>query len=262
MLYSLASPNLSGSQPVVVFLHGLLGSRADWRTTQAYLSEYPFVLVDLPGHGLSALESCADFKRCCDQISDTLLTHLEPHRPIVLVGYSMGGRIAMSGLAHGYFSALNVQRLIVEGGNFGLQSEADKQQRWQHDRSWANRFRSERIEQVLSDWYQQPVFSSLNHEQRQKLVTKRSANLGPSVANMLEATSLSKQDYLLESLKETGVRTHYICGEKDNKFSQLAKRSGLSFSQVAGAGHNVHVEQPEAFAAIVKAQLEDFHRLG
>ena len=168
----------------------------------------------------------------------------------------------MSGIAHGYFPSLNIQLLVIEGGHFGLQSEVDKRQRWLHDRTWANRFRHEPIVQVLSDWYQQPVFSSLNHAQKQKLVTKRGANLGPSVANMLEATSLAKQDYLLELLKEAGVRTHYICGEKDNKFSQLAKRSGLSFSQVAGAGHNVHIEQPEAFATIVKAQLEDYERLG
>jgi 2-succinyl-6-hydroxy-2,4-cyclohexadiene-1-carboxylate synthase len=101
----------------------------------------------------------------------------------------------------------------------------------------------------------QRVFSSLNHEQRQNLILKRSANLGTSVANMLEATSLAKQDYLLERLKRSGVATHYICGEKDNKFSQLAEQSGLSFSQVAQAGHNVHIEQPQAFAEIIKAQL-------
>ena len=255
MLYSLASSNLNSTRPVIVFLHGLLGSGLDWKETQSYLSHYPAISIDLPGHGLSALEICCNFKHCCDQISDTLLTHVTPHQPIVLVGYSMGGRIAMSGVANGYFSNLNIQSLIVEGGNFGLQSDSDKQQRWQNDSQWANRFRNEPIEQVLSNWYQQPVFSSLNHAQRQKLIDKRSANLGPSVANMLEATSLAKQDYLLDALKHSGIKTHYICGEKDNKFSQLAKRSGLSFSQVAKAGHNVHVEQPQAFANIVKTQL-------
>jgi len=161
----------------------------------------------------------------------------------------------MSGVANHYFSSLNIQRLIVEGGNFGLQTEQDKKARWDNDHRWAERYRNEPIEQVLADWYLQRVFSSLNHEQRQNLILKRSANLGTSVANMLEATSLAKQDYLLERLKSSGVATHYICGEKDNKFSQLAERSGLSFSQVAQAGHNVHIEQPQAFAEIIKAQL-------
>ncbi|OAJ93840.1 2-succinyl-6-hydroxy-2,4-cyclohexadiene-1-carboxylate synthase [Vibrio bivalvicida] len=258
MLYSHSSLNLNHAGPVIVFLHGLLGSGSDWQATQVYLSNFPTISLDLPGHGLSALESCCNFRHCCDQISDTLLTYVTPHKPIVLVGYSMGGRIVMTGVANGYFSSLNIQSIIVEGGNFGLKSEAEKQQRWQSDNQWANRFRNESIEQVLSDWYQQPVFSSLNHEQRQKLIDKRSANLGSSVANMLEATSLAKQDYLLDALKQSGVETHYICGDRDNKFSQLAKQSCLSFSQVAGAGHNVHVEQPQAFATIVKTQLNTF----
>ena len=257
MLYSRASANINTTnQAVLVFLHGLLGSGQDWHSVTEHLSPRPYICLDLPGHGVSALDACRHFGDCCKQISDTLLTHIMPHRPIVLVGYSLGGRIAMSGIANGDFAQLNVQMLIVEGGNFGLSHRDAKQARWLSDSHWAARFRNEPIEQVLSDWYQQPVFSSLNHEQRQQLITKRSANLGPSVANMLEATSLAKQDDLLDGLKRTRVKTHFICGEKDHKFSQLAKLSGLSFSQVVNAGHNVHLEQPKAFADIINAQLK------
>lgn len=255
MLYSHANSSANQARPTLVFLHGLLGSGLDWQELIDQLHDYHSIVIDLPGHGFSGLEFCCNFRHCCDQISDTLLTQVTPQQPIVLVGYSMGGRIAMSGVANGYFSSLNIRALIVEGGHFGLTSEADKQQRLSNDRQWAQRFRTEPIEQVLNDWYQQPVFSSLNHAQRQTMIDKRSASLGSSVANMLEATSLAKQEYLLEHLKSSGVITHYICGEKDNKFSQLAEQSGLSFSQVLQAGHNVHVEQPKAFANIVKAQL-------
>lgn len=256
MLYSQTNKTFNDtSRPLIVYLHGLLGSGKDWQQVSELLVDYPSVSIDLAGHGQSVAQACSDFKQCCDQISDTLLTQVSSERPIVLVGYSLGGRIAMTGVALGYFVSLNIQLLIVEGGNFGLQNDQQKQQRWTNDQQWAHRFRVEPIEQVLSDWYQQSVFSSLNHEQRQKLIAKRGANLGHAVAEMLEATSLSKQEYLLDGLKRSGVATHYICGEKDNKFSQLAERSGLSFSRVAKAGHNVHVEQPQAFAGIVKALL-------
>lgn len=255
MLFSSDSPNPStANTPMVVLLHGLLGSGEDWQAVQKHL-DFPTVTVDLPGHGFSALSSCYDFRDCCDQISDTLLHRLPPHQPIVLVGYSMGARIAMTGIAKGYFAHLNIQLLIVEGGNFGLKVEAHKTARWKNDQRWAERFEQQPFEHVLNDWYQQPVFSSLNDEQRQKMIAKRSANLAAAVAGMLRATSLSKQDYLLDALKASGVETHYICGEKDNKFSQLAKQSGLSFSQVREAGHNVHVEQPMAFADIVTTQI-------
>ncbi|MEL7291909.1 MAG: 2-succinyl-6-hydroxy-2,4-cyclohexadiene-1-carboxylate synthase [Pseudomonadota bacterium] len=256
MLYSQASANLhTTGQAVLVYLHGLLGSGEDWHLVRQQLDNLPSITIDLPGHGMSALTSCCNFRDCCNQISDTLLTHIEPHRPIVLLGYSLGARIAMYGVANAGFPALNISLVLAEGGNFGLPAVQEREARRQSDHQWAERFRREPIEQVLADWYRQPVFSSLNHEQRQNLVTKRSANLGCAVANMLEATSLAKQDYLLEALNSSPTKTHYICGEKDNKFSQLAERSGLSFSQVANAGHNVHLEQPQAFATIITTQL-------
>lgn len=257
MLYSRISNNLRDtSGPVVVFLHGLLGSGEDWQSSLEHLGDLPTIAIDLPGHGLSALESCNSFRDCCDQISDAVLTQIAPHRPIVLVGYSLGARIAMSGIAHNYFPSLNIQHLIVEGGHFGLQCSEEKQVRLQNDRQWAERLSSEPIAQVLNDWYQQPVFSSLKHEQRQELIVKRSANLGSSVANMLLATSLAKQEFLLDLLKESNITIHYICGEEDSKFGQLAKQSGLSFSQIAQAGHNVHIEQPEAFANVICTQIQ------
>ncbi|MCG9683279.1 2-succinyl-6-hydroxy-2,4-cyclohexadiene-1-carboxylate synthase [Vibrio sp. Isolate23] len=246
------------SRPVVVYLHGLLGSSEDWSACRQLLPEYSSLCIDLPGHGMSKLMHCRDFKTCCDQISDVLLTQFPHHPPIVLVGYSMGARIAMVGLTQQYFSAHNIQMLISEGGHFGLHDRAEQNARLNNDFRWAERFQNDPIEQVLNDWYQQPVFSSLNHEQRQTIIDKRSANLGPSVAKMLMATTLAKQDYLLESLADLSMPIHYICGEKDMKFSQLAEQSGLSFSQVAQAGHNVHVEQPEAFAAIIQSQIRAF----
>ncbi|MBN3573275.1 2-succinyl-6-hydroxy-2,4-cyclohexadiene-1-carboxylate synthase [Vibrio neptunius] len=260
MLYSHLYNNTSNdsSTPLIVYLHGLLGCSDDWKSCTQWLPEYTSLCIDLPGHGMSNLMHCRDFKTCCDQISDVLLTQFPHQPPIVLVGYSMGARIAMVGLTQQHFSALNIQMLISEGGHFGLCSDAEKTARLRHDSRWAERLHHEPIEQVLGDWYQQPVFSSLNHEQRQTLIHKRSANLGPSVGKMLMATSLAKQNYLLESLTGLSIPVHYICGEKDSKFSHLAELSGLSYSQVKRAGHNVHIEQPEAFADIVKSQIRAF----
>ncbi|MCV5656212.1 2-succinyl-6-hydroxy-2,4-cyclohexadiene-1-carboxylate synthase, partial [Escherichia coli] len=83
--------------------------------------------------------------------------------------------------------------------------ESEKQVRLENDARWAMRFKTEPLERVLSDWYQQAVFSSLNHEQRQTFIAKRSDNLGSAVANMLMATSLAKQAYLLPSLQKQNI---------------------------------------------------------
>jgi len=248
--------NLTEEMPTLVFLHGLLGNGKDWQACTKYLDSFPIITIDLPGHGQSQTITCDGFEHVCQHVTATLDSVLTPNQPIILIGYSMGGRIAMYGVANQLFAQLNLVKVIIEGGNFGLQDNEQRAQRWQNDSGWAERFNCEPIEQVLSDWYQQSVFSSLNHEQRQTLIAKRSDNLGASIGHMLLATSLAKQPSLLPILSCSDIDIHYICGEKDNKFRQLAQRSGLSFCQIAQAGHNVHHEHPKAFAVEIMNQIQ------
>ncbi|PSU53115.1 hypothetical protein C9I90_21160, partial [Photobacterium aphoticum] len=189
-------------------------------------------------------------------------------RDVVLVGYSLGARVAMSlacQLAQREAEpSLDQERdssspclvgMVLEGGHFGLPDD-ERAARYANDCRWANRFVQEPMALVLSDWYQQPVFASLTAEQRQRLVQKRSDNQGSAVAHMLLATSLAKQPFLLPQLTECPHSVHYLCGEKDTKFTALAARSGLAVTVIADAGHNVHVEQPLAFARAVQDYLE------
>ncbi|GAK85026.1 2-succinyl-6-hydroxy-2,4-cyclohexadiene-1-carboxylate synthase [Vibrio ponticus] len=248
--------NDDAETPVLVFLHGLLGSGDDWQACIQHLNQFPILTIDLPGHGRSQSIECDGFDQVCQQINQTIKTLVAPTKPIILIGYSLGGRIAMYGIAKHHFHELNLIKAIIEGGNFGLRELAEREARKINDHAWAKRLCREPIECVLADWYQQTVFSSLNHEQRQTLITKRSANLGSAVGRMLEATSLANQPWLLPELNTSGIDIHYICGEKDSKFSELAKQSGLSFSQIAGAGHNVHHEHPQAFAVEIINQFK------
>lgn len=245
--------------PLLVFLHGFLGSSDDWRETLSYLSEFDRLCLDLPGHGESVGIHTESFSTCCAQITKSVLARLQSEqisleRPIVVVGYSLGARLAMMGTVKRDFAPLNIQALLLEGGNFGLQDEAQRHERWLSDAQWARRFNEEPIEQVLSDWYRQRVFSSLKDAQRQTLIAKRSDNLGPAVAKMLLATSLAKQPDCLDALRQLTLPITYVCGEQDEKFKQLAQRSRLHLCCVENAGHNVHVEQPQRFAEQVRAQ--------
>ncbi|WP_341659826.1 2-succinyl-6-hydroxy-2,4-cyclohexadiene-1-carboxylate synthase [Vibrio sp.] len=241
--------------PVIVCLHGFLGDSGDWSQCAELLSDYPVLCIDLPGHGLSKNVHCVDFKSCCDQITHVLSHQVPDQAPIVLVGYSMGARIMMAGLAKKYFSAFNIQMLICESGHFGLDGEGQKKQRLINDRVWANRFTNETIEAVLEDWYQQIVFQSLSNAQRKALISKRVKNVGSSVASMLLATTLAKQDALLDTLKNSSTPIHCICGDKDRKFKQLNASSGLPYTCIHQVGHNVHIEDPQAFTNIVKSNL-------
>lgn len=258
MLSAKFSPASSpAGKPVLVFLHGLLGSGDDWQGVTEQLYQFDCLVIDLPGHGRSADISTTDFSHCCRLIADTVTQSLaDSDQAIVMIGYSLGARLAMYGLSYGLFDQLKVAGYLIEAGNFGLKNQAERELRLQNDQQWADCFTQQNIDTVLQNWYQQPVFSSLSPEQRAKLVDKRRHNCGERVAEMLLATTLAKQPYLLDLLLDKQQHIHCICGEKDKKFTELAEKSGLSYSCIDSAGHNVHQEQPIRFAQLIQQQTD------
>ncbi|CAI0845739.1 2-succinyl-6-hydroxy-2,4-cyclohexadiene-1-carboxylate synthase [Serratia ficaria] len=149
-------------RPWLVWLHGLLGNNNEWRVIAARCPEWPSLAIDLPGHGDSVAVACRGFDDISAQISATLQLHdIERYW---LVGYSLGGRIAMYHACHGRLQGL--QGAIIEGGNPGLDSEALRGRRREQDAAWAERFRHQPVAEVLADWYRQPVFTELSQVHR------------------------------------------------------------------------------------------------
>ncbi|MEC6796552.1 2-succinyl-6-hydroxy-2,4-cyclohexadiene-1-carboxylate synthase [Photobacterium sp. S4TG1] len=253
------------NQPTLVFLHGLLGNGHDWRYVIGQLAAtQQCITIDLPGHGLSAFVDADMATTALDGGFDAIhhaLNATLAHRGVtdyVLIGYSLGARLA---LYHACALAKDVplsscsprlMKVLLEGGHFGLPA-AEQEPRYQHDQRWAARFAQQPLVDVLQDWYQQPVFASLTLEQRQALVAKRSDNLGSSIAKMMLATSLAKQPQLLPQLQQLSVPIHYLCGEHDTKFRDLASAGGLDMTVIDNAGHNIHIEQPVAFTTALLA---------
>lgn len=271
MLASHFSPAKSEeSTQLLVFIHGFLGAGDDWLAVSERLPDYSRLTIDLPGHGKSYAIKGESFDQVCKMIRATILNCIEAQKlgttvSVCLVGYSLGARLAMYLMTDCHsnaddFNSLNINGLVIEGGNFGLETKSHRSARLDNDSQWAERFRDEEIAAVLTDWYRQPVFSSLNHEQRQLLIAKRSVNLGSALSDMLLATSLAKQPYLLPQVQalsfNQGRVPLYICGALDHKFTELAKESNLQTEVIANAGHNVHKEQPEAFASKLRNYLE------
>ncbi|SJL83436.1 2-succinyl-6-hydroxy-2,4-cyclohexadiene-1-carboxylate synthase [Vibrio palustris] len=253
MLYSRALfSQVTTNQPVIVWLHGLLGSGDDWSETLYCLSSFAHFVIDLPGHGGSQALECDSLPMCAEQVVTTIQAQLGARQPVIIVGYSLGARIAMAVVNSDASERINIQAVLLEGGNVGLNNEPARVARWQQDSLWAQRFACEPIETVLEAWYQQPVFGTLNTEQRNSVITARRNNVGSAIAKMLTATSLATQADMLPVLQRSPLPIHYVCGEKDTKFQSLASEYALPTSVLANAGHNVHKEQPQAFAALVE----------
>lgn len=231
----------------VVFLHGLLGSQQDWQAVLSHLQNSPKIrplTIDLPFHGLSEKISCSNFAELRTQLHTTFESLLGS-QPFYLAGYSLGGRVALDYLLN--IDNPNLLGTILEGANIGLDSELERQTRWQNDCQWANRFRQEPIENVLEDWYQQPVFADLSEAERKIYITNRKHNQGEQIAKMLEATSLAKQPHYAVQLKQLERNVTFFIGEQDQKFRQMAEKHQLPTQIIPHSGHNTHRANPEAF---------------
>jgi pimeloyl-ACP methyl ester carboxylesterase len=99
--------------PTVVLLHALAGNVHNWLpVTTSLRGRARLVLVDLPGHGRSASRLPGPPERLSEQVVDWLdevLAAMEV-RECLMVGHSLGGRVATYYAAHG---SCDVSRLVL-----------------------------------------------------------------------------------------------------------------------------------------------------
>jgi len=247
----------------VLFLHGFMGSGEDFnRIIQLANRGHCAVTVDLPGHGLTAVcdepEACS-MERCSDALA-RLVDRLGCDR-VDLVGYSMGGRMAL------YFALAHpdrIRRLVLESASPGLRTEAERAQRREHDARLADRLRDEPFPVFLKFWYDQPLFASLAEDPKRlkDLVDKRLKGDPRALALSLLGLGTGSQPSLWDKLPTIAFPTLLIAGEKDRKFEAIGREmaavcAAARLTIVEGAGHNVHLECPDRFAELIGEFLAD-----
>lgn len=111
--------------PVLVFIHGLLGSRINWdrQTASAELQRYRMISYDLRGHGQSGKpetgEAYYDGRRQADDLA-AVLKATGAKRP-VLVGWSLGAVVISNYLAA--FGDANISGAVYVNGVIELDPE-------------------------------------------------------------------------------------------------------------------------------------------
>ncbi|PKF61652.1 2-succinyl-6-hydroxy-2,4-cyclohexadiene-1-carboxylate synthase [Psychromonas sp. psych-6C06] len=248
------------NQPALVFLHGFLGSCHDWSDTIDRLKDrFHCVAIDLPGHGASVTTASSrsdGFNQCHHLIND-VLNELNI-KQFTLIGYSLGGRIALD-----YARTQNdtrLQALVLESSHIGLIDPQIKEQRFMDDHGWAKKFATQGILDTLSEWYDQGIFSDLSDRKKEFVISKRANNYGVPLANMLLSTSLGKQQSALSYLENTALTIHYCIGEKDKKFKKIAKQllelKNINVTEFEKVGHNIHQQDASQFSQFLLNTLK------
>lgn len=239
-------------RPSLCFLHGFMGSSADWAPVLSALNgQGGSLTVDLPGHGGSL--NVPEHYYCMEGATQALADVLDEAGidQCSLVGYSMGGRIA---LHFALFHPDRVRRLVLESASPGLRDEDERAERRALDAKRAERIRTD-LDGFLEAWYRQPLFASLaHHDLVEDMVTRRRSNDPGEIARALEGLSPGRQPSLWGRLPELAVPTLLLTGAWDEKYEGITAETQSRIENarrvvVPDAGHNVHAERPQAFVS-------------
>ncbi|HSX25876.1 MAG TPA: alpha/beta fold hydrolase [Chlamydiales bacterium] len=203
----------------LVFLHGLLGTAADWEAVCDHLPTCHCIGFDLPGHGRSPFleEFQIDIPR------------------FHLIGYSMGGRIALQYAAKHPEQIASLTLLSVHPG---LATQEEKQNRLLSDTNWAKLLFELSIDDFLTRWYDQPLFQPF----RPDLNLRKNQNIPALAASLLHYSLAHQPHFTLHNV---------LIGEFDTKFRALHANPLL----IPNSGHMIHLENPKAVADIIQQRI-------
>lgn len=255
----------NNSGKYIIFLHGFTGSLKDWiEVTKLIDSGFNIAILDFIGHGESDSpvdESLYSTESIIEQI-DLAINSITKGK-IILAGYSMGGRAALS---YAIQYPKKLLALILESTSPGITSENLRKERIISDDELAKFILDNPIEKFINHWMNIDLFKSQNSLPKEKLKLireKKSKNNKVGLANSLKGFGSGKMPPLFENLKNIRIKTLLISGELDEKFtnidlhmSRLIQSSEIVI--VKGAGHNTHLEKEEEFVKVVNNFLKQF----
>lgn len=257
----------SPTHPAVVFLHGFMGRGDDWHEITEKLSDkYYCICPDLPGHGKN-VNRPIDAPLNFENVSKELIGLLDELRleKVNLVGYSMGGRIALYTACH-YPERINT--LTIESANPGIQDEDARKQRANLDKERAEKIKANGIETFVEKWYQAPLFASLHDHPilLDKVKTARMQNDPVWMAKVIAEMSPGRQTPLWDKLSQLTMPVMLLSGNLDGKYIGIMHKlseniDGARVETIPNVGHNAHLEAQDQFTTTLETFLNEYGKI-
>lgn len=262
-----------GNGHLVVALHGFTGDG----TTMIPLLERvrngrPAMAIDLIGHGLSQspdyLESYS-----MPSVVDQVLSIIGPHQPgtVHLIGYSMGGRVALSlgARAPWYFGSITTLSSTP-----GIENPVERAQRHGQDLALAEHLDEVGLETFIDEWLALPLFENyvagLTPDQREQTRKQRNQASSLGLSNSLRALGTGAMPPVWNALRSIRSPILSLAGEQDSRYVDIGRRIQESahdgrFYAVEDAGHVAHYENPTQVCHLIAQFLqhcEDINQQG
>lgn len=230
-----------------MLLHGFTHTGASWEPVATALGRGA-VAPDIRGHGAASSAEPVTLDAVVGDVAG-----VAPAR-FVLVGYSMGGRIAL----HVAFAMQErVERLVLVGASPGIADAGEREARLRADLSLADEIEASTIEEFATRWAQTPVLARQPASMRAQVEEDRLRNTPAGLARALRGLGTGALPSLWDRLGELTMPVALVVGERDRKFQAVAFQMAGAIERsevvvVAGAGHAVHLEAPAAVAEVIE----------
>ena len=219
--------------------------------------------VDLLGHGASDApfeREPYEFPRCVKQVADVVATFASG--PAHVVGYSLGGRVA---LALAAARPGLVRSVTAIGARAGIDDTAERALRVRDDEALAAAIERDGVPAFVDRWMALPLFASQRRIGDASLAEAREqrlANRAHGLANSLRGMGAGAQPPLGSRLAEVAAPVCLVVGEEDDRFRVISDTlvGALPDARIAiipEAGHAAHLESPAVFARALRAFLDE-----
>ena len=237
----------------VVLLHGFTGRSQSWdKVRSALSSDVEVIAPNLIGHsGIVPDEPPLDFEQYVERLAIRLklLGAEDAH----LVGYSMGGRVALSLLINHpeLFSSAS-----LVGVHPGLAKKREHAERIKLEHEWIQLLREKGIGAFVEYWEQYPLFESQKNLDFETLMNQKILRLSQNEQGLIRAIEVlglsSMPNYELKA-SDIEVPVEILVGEYDQKFQGRGELLATMIPQgemliIEATGHNVVLERPEVVA--------------
>ena len=248
------SNSVPADKTPILFLHGFTGSCEDWSFLFPSLnSKYFPIAVDLPGHGNTTVPNNHE-NFSTEEYSGIIQNVLDYFKisKVILVGYSMGGRAALS------FATRNQEKvlgLILESSTAGIDDNSERAIRVETDRMLAEKILTDGIDSFVNYWMDLPFFrslKSLSENKYSKVVQEKKQNSPQGLANSLLGFSTGKMPSFWSHLNSLTIPTLLIVGSLDRKYARINKEMNQlipnsELEVIEDCGHNTHLENRKEF---------------
>jgi 2-succinyl-6-hydroxy-2,4-cyclohexadiene-1-carboxylate synthase len=171
-----------------------------------------------------------------------------------LVGYSMGGRIALHAALR---EPQRFDALALVGVSAGVEDRAERRRSDEALAAWIERHT---IAEVVERWESQPVFASQPAELRARQRPGRLSHDPGKLAQLLRSAGQGAVPPVWDRLHRLRCPVLLIAGERDERYVAAAHRMASHLPNarvriVPGAGHAPQLEQPLLVAEFLDEHL-------